>query len=185
VKTTISFSLEYHKCLYREDRFSFVYAWSTCLDTLKEFLKDKSLLFALFIVLLCEGFMQIGCYKPFQKKNSYAQSVNKITDSAIRSLPILKPNVLIVGTSIAYEGLSAKRLNEKIKEKGLVAQSIAIPGSELIVQELALRKVLKSNPDIKYIIHVNEMHLPWVDRRILIDSSLAMITELDRWEALQ
>ncbi len=154
------------------------------MDALKDFLRDKSFLFAIAFILLTEIFMQIGCYKPFQKKTSYAQSVNRITDSAVKSIPILKPNILIIGTSIAYEGISAKRLNEKIKSKGLIAQSIAIPGSELIVQELALRKFLKANPDLKYIIHVNEMHLPWVDRRTLIDSSLAMVTELNRWETL-
>ncbi len=161
-----------------------VYAWSDGMKAIQEFLKDKSILTSIILILLAECFMQIGCYKPFLKKSSYAQNVNKITDSAIRSFPTLKPNVLVLGTSIAYEGISIRRLNEKIKSKGLVAQSIAIPGSELMVQELALRKILKANPELKYIIHVNELHLPWVDRRALIDSSLAMITEMDRREAL-
>lgn len=154
------------------------------MDAFKDFLKDKSFLFAFALILLTEMFMQLGCYKPFQKKTSYAQTVNRITDSAVKSIPLLKPNLLIIGTSIAHEGISTKRLNEKIKSKGLIAQSIAIPGSELIVQELALRKFLKANPDLKYIIHVNEMHLPWVDRRTLIDSSLAMVTEFNRREVL-
>jgi hypothetical protein len=153
--------------------------------TLQLFLKDKSLLSAVSIILFLEIIMQMGCYKPFQKKSSYAQSVNRITDTAVSTLPTLKPNLLIIGTSIAYEGISIERLNEKIKDRGFVAQSIAIPGSELIVQELALRKILKENSDIKYIVHVNELQFPWIDRRALIEASLSMITELNRWEAIQ
>ena len=149
-----------------------------------QFFKDKSLLTALLIISLVEIGMQFGCYKTFQKKSSYAWSVNHITDTAIRSLSELKPNTLIMGTSIAYEGLSPEILNEKLSKEGLVFQSISIPGSELIVQELALRKILEEPNEIKYIIHVNELQLPWVDRLSLLDATLSMIAEFNRIEGI-
>ncbi len=155
------------------------------MQILLQFLKDKSFLFALLIILLSESLLQFGCYRPFLKKSSYAQNVNHITETAVRSLPNLSPNLLIVGTSIAYEGISVKRLNEQLQGSGFVAQSIAIPGSELITQELALRKILSTNHNIKYIIHVNELQLPWVDRKKLIPSTLAMVSELDRISAIK
>lgn len=149
------------------------------------FLRDKSIISAIGIILLMELSLQMGCYRSFLKKNSYAMNVNRITDTAIRSLPVLHPNVMILGTSIAYEGLSPKQLNEKLSDTKIRFQSIAIPGSELIVQELALRKVLNEPNSIKYVVHVNELHLPWIDRRELIDATLSMIGEFDRWGTIQ
>lgn len=149
------------------------------------FLRDKSLLSAMGIIILIEFSLQMGCYREFLKKNSYAMSVNRITDTAIRSNSLIKPNILILGTSIAYEGLSPKLLNEKLLDKKIRVQSIAIPGSELIVQDLALRKVLSETNNIKYVLHVNELHLPWIDRRELIDATLSMIAEFDRISGLK
>jgi len=151
---------------------------------LLQFFRDKSLLSALLIIILAEISLQFGCYKKFLKKNSYAWSVNHITDTAVKSLSKLKPNTLIMGTSIAYEGLSPEILNEKLSNEGLVFQSLAIPGSELVVQELALRKILDEPNEIKYIIHVNELQLPWVDRLALLDSSLSMIAEFNRIQGI-
>ncbi len=149
------------------------------------FLKDKSILSALLIICILEICMQFGCYKVFQKKSSYAWSVNHITDNAINSLPKLRPNTLLLGTSIAYEGLSSEILNEKLAKYGYVIQSIAIPGAELIVQELALRKILEEPNEIKYIIHVNELPLPWVDRMELLDATLSMISEFNRFDSIR
>ncbi len=153
-------------------------------DLLK-FFKDKSLLTAILIISIAEISMQFGCYKIFQKKSSYAWSVNHITDNAVRSLGELKPNILIMGTSIAYEGLSPELLNEKLSKEGYVFQSIAIPGSELVVQELALRKILEEPNEIKYIIHVNELQLPWVDRLGLLDATLSMIAEFNKKDGIR
>ena len=145
-----------------------------------KFLKDKSLLTALYIIITCELLMQFGCYKSFLRKHSYAQNVNHITETAITSLNSLNPNVLIVGTSIAYEGISVERLNRALDKKGFIVQNIGIPGSELIIQDLAFRKILSNKNQINYIIHVNELHLPWVNRKKIIDSSLSMLGEFDR-----
>jgi hypothetical protein len=149
-----------------------------------KFFKDKSILAALFIILLLETSMQFGCYKIFQKKNSYAYSVNKITDHAINHKADLDPDILILGSSIAYEGISSQILNDKLKPLNLKAQSIAISGSELIVQELALEKALKTFKNVKYIIHVNDVQFPWIDYSKLSDATLSMISELDRVNAL-
>lgn len=155
------------------------------MQALKEFLKDRSIWIALFAILSTETGMQLGCYKPFLKKSSYARIVNTVSEKAIQTLPTLKPNVLLVGTSVVFEGISLPRLNEKLHDSGIVVQSIAIPGSELIVQELILRKVIEHPNQIQVVIHMNELQLPWVDRREIIDSSLTMISELDRRLAYQ
>ena len=131
-----------------------------------------------------EILLQFGCYKPFLKKSSYAQTVNYITDTSISSLKTLKPNVLIIGTSIAYEGISLELLNEALKSNGIVVQSVAVPGSELIVQDLAIKKILSSENEIHTIIHINDLLFPWVDRVVLLDSTLSMIGELGRKDAI-
>ncbi|MCB1144723.1 MAG: SGNH/GDSL hydrolase family protein [Leptospiraceae bacterium] len=149
------------------------------------FLKDKSILSAILFIAVTEVFMQLGCYKPFLKKNSYAYSANKITDTAIQSLPTLNPDTIILGTSLAYEGISPEILNQKLSNSGIVSQSLAIPGSELITQELSIRKILNHTNEIKYIIHVNDIQMPWIDRKALIDSTLSMIAEFDTFTVLK
>jgi hypothetical protein len=150
-----------------------------------EFFLDKSILSALLIILSLESMMQLGCYRPFLKKNSYASTVNHISDTSISSLKTLKPNTLIIGTSIAYEGVSLEILNEEMKSKKVVVQSIAIPGSELIVQDLALQKIFSQENSIQTIIHINDLQMPWIDREKLLDATLAMVTEFDRSKVLQ
>lgn len=149
------------------------------------FLKDVSLISAILVILGIEILLQTGCYRPFLKKNSYAQNVNRITNIAIKSSAELKPNVIILGSSIAYEGISPEILNQKLDGTGIKIQSIAIPGSELVVQDLALRKFLENNDNIQYVLHINDLQLPWVDRRELIDPTLSMIGEMDRIEGIR
>ena len=84
---------------------------------MKEYLKfflDKSFLSALIIIFLIEGSFQLGCYKNFLKKNSYASNVTRITDHALSKKNELDPDILILGTSLAYEGISMRLLNEKL-----------------------------------------------------------------------
>jgi hypothetical protein len=149
-----------------------------------QFFKDKSIISAILILFTMEILLQFGCYKPFLKKSSYAQTVNYITDTSVSSLKTLKPNVLIIGTSIAYEGISLELLNEELKSNGIVIQSVAVPGSELIVQDLAIKKILLSENRIHTIIHINDLLFPWVDRVVLMDSTLSMIGELGRKDAI-
>ena len=129
--------------------------------------------------------MQFGCYKPFLKKSSYAQTVNHITDTSVASLKTLNPNTLIIGTSIAYEGISVELFNELMKSNQLIAQSVAVPGSELIVQNLAIKKILASENSIHTIVHINDLLFPWVDRVALVDSTLSMVGEFNRADSVQ
>ncbi|HMV42850.1 MAG TPA: hypothetical protein PK079_23010 [Leptospiraceae bacterium] len=149
------------------------------------FLKDKSILSALVVLILFELFLQAGFYKSFLKKNSYASNVNRITDHSLGKQSELDPDILIVGTSLAYEGLSMQALNERLKPLNLKAQSIAIPGAELIVQGLALEKVLNKFKRVKYIIHVNEIEMPWTLGIVFSQATLAMAGELDRKRAIE
>lgn len=149
------------------------------------FLKDKSILSAIAITLLVEISLQAGCYKNLLKKNSYASNVNRITDHALEKKSEIDPDILIVGTSLAYEGLSTQTLNEQLKPLGLKAQSIAIPGAELIVQGLALEKVLDKFKRVKYIIHVNEIEMPWTLGIVFSQATLSMASELNRKRAVE
>ena len=149
------------------------------------FLKDKSILTAILVLILIETFFQLGFYNKFLKKNSYASNVNKITEHAIAKQTELDPEILIVGTSLAYEGISLRLLNEKLSPLNLKAQSIAIPGSELIVQQLALRKALGKFKNVKYVIHVNEPEMPWTVGTEISLPTLAMTSALDRIDAIQ
>lgn len=144
------------------------------------FLKDKSVVSAIIIILLIEASMQFGCYNKLLKKSSYASNVNRITDHVLSKKNELDPDILIMGTSLAYEGISLKQLNEKLKPLHLKAQSIAIPGAELLVQQLAVEKVLTEFKNVKYIIHVNEAEMPWTVGTILSTPTLAMASEFNR-----
>lgn len=150
-----------------------------------KFFKDPAILNGIAIILIIEMLLQLGVYKKFLKKNSYASNVNRITEHAISKKKELDPDILIVGTSLAYEGISLRLLNEKLSSLNLKAQSIAIPGSELIVQQLALEKALKEFNNVKYIIHVNEPEMPWTVGSEVSLPTLAMVSSLDRISAIK
>lgn len=149
------------------------------------FLKDKSVLSALVILLLVEISLQAGCYKSLLKKNSYASNVNRITDHAISRKKEIDPDILIMGTSLAYEGISVRLLNEKLVTVNLKAQSIAIPGAELLVQQMALEKALVHFKNVKYIIHVNEPETPWTVGAMVSLPTLAMASSFNQLRAIE
>lgn len=153
---------------------------------MREYLKfftDKSILSALIILVLMEMSLQAGCYRPFLKKKSYAANIQDLTEHVIANKKRLNPDILILGTSLAFEGISIPQLNRILQPTGLKAQSIAIRGAELIVQGLVLEKVLKHFTNVKYIIHVNEVEYPWLAKKHIEYYTLAMLAELDRIEA--
>lgn len=150
-----------------------------------KFFKDKSVIASLLILLSIEVFMQFGGYTSFLKKNSYASNVNRISDHVIFKTNELDPDILILGSSLAYQGLSVPILNQKLEHLGLKVQSLALPGGDLIVQGLLLEKALKHFTKLKYIIHVNEAEMPWIDQRIPSEPTLAMASELNRKLALE
>ncbi|MCX7998933.1 MAG: SGNH/GDSL hydrolase family protein, partial [Leptospiraceae bacterium] len=109
-----------------------------------KFYKDKRFYVPVLILVCFELLLQTGIMKPFLKKNSYAANVNRILNHVLEKQKEHDPQVLILGTSVAYQGLSPRILQEYWTPLGLKIQSIAIPGSELIVQDLASQKVLHS-----------------------------------------
>ena len=148
------------------------------------FLSQKKVFLPILSLLLMEISLQLGCYKSFLKKNSYAANVNLITDHVLNQKNF-EPDYLILGTSIAYQGISLEKLNQKIKQTKKKVQSIAIPGSELVVQELAFRKIERKRNHIKTVIHIVEVSRPWATYKELILPNLAMISELNRILGMQ
>ncbi|PJZ41803.1 hypothetical protein CH370_10280 [Leptospira kmetyi] len=144
------------------------------------FIKDSKFWIPVLILVFLETGMQFGCYRPFLKKNSYAANVSRITNHVIEKQNEFDPDVLIVGTSVAYQGLSLPLLNRELAPLGKKIQSIAIPGTELIVQDLAVLKTLPHFRKVKTVVHVFEITTPWVGQKILNLHTLAMISEFDR-----
>ncbi|MCC6275439.1 MAG: SGNH/GDSL hydrolase family protein [Leptospiraceae bacterium] len=149
------------------------------------FYKDKRFYIPVIVILGFEIALQFGIYSPLLKKNSYAANVNRITNHVLKKQSEHDPDILIVGTSVAYQGLSVRILNEKIRNSGLKIQSVAIPGSELIVQHQALSKILPEMKNVRLVVYVGEIAIPWVSQTDLSLPTLAMISEFNRIEALK
>ncbi len=158
------------------------------MSALKEyiaFFSDRRFLAAILVLLVWEFLLQMGCYKPFLKKNSYAANVNRITSHAVKMRNRLDPDILILGTSVAFEGLSVRILNEVLEDTGLKVQTLAIPGSELVVQHQVVERYLNQFPKTRVVLHVMEAGMPWVDREELVLPTLAMLSELGNFRAIQ
>jgi hypothetical protein len=151
----------------------------------KKFFIDRRFLVPLAVLFFIELILQTGIYKPFLKKNSYASNINRIIGHIVKNKQNHDPDILIVGTSVAYQGLDLKSLQEKISPTGLKIQSVAIPGSELIIQDLAVEKVLEEFKNIKLVIYVGEITMPWVSQTVLTLPTLAMLGEFDRIKSIE
>ncbi|MGE8722943.1 hypothetical protein ACO2KH_16145 [Leptospira terpstrae] len=157
------------------------------MNLLKEtiaFLTDKKLVVAFLFLLTLEGLLQLGVYKPYLKKNSYASNINRVTEHVVSKRDVLDPDILIVGTSVAFEGISIRLLNQELQKSGWKTQSIAVRGSELVVQHRILEEYLDKFPNVKIILHVMEPGMPWVDRKYIVDPTLAMLSELGNFKAI-
>ncbi len=147
-----------------------------------KFYKDKRFYVPILILIGFEIFFQLFAdfYKPYLKKKSYAANINQILGHIIDKKKEHDPDILIMGTSVAYQGLSLPVLQEKIKDTGYKIQSVAIPGSELIVQSLAIEKALREFQNVKLVIYVGEITMPWVSKKDLTPPTLAIINEFDK-----
>ncbi|XDD56112.1 hypothetical protein AB3N62_18670 [Leptospira sp. WS4.C2] len=157
------------------------------MNLLKEtisFLTDKKLVVAILFLLIFEILLQFGFYKPYLKKNSYASNINRVTEHVLSKRDVLDPDILIVGTSVAFEGISVRLLNEKLQKSGWKTQSIAVRGSELVVQHRILEDYLTKFPNVKIILHVMEPGMAWVDRKNIVEPTLAMLSELGNLKAI-
>ncbi len=144
------------------------------------FFKDKRFYIPLILLILFEIFFPTKLYKPLLKKNSYAANINNILGHAIEKKNIHNPDILLLGTSVAYQGLNVRILQEKINSTGYKIQTAAIPGSELIVQDLAVDKILPEFDNLKLIIYVGEITMPWVSQKNLSLPTLAMLGEFEK-----
>ena len=154
---------------------------------LKEYYKfftDKRLLIVLSFFLAIEVLLQFGFWKPYLKKNSYAANVNRIVNHALAVKERYNPNVLILGTSVGFEGLSIPILQTNLRDKGFLIQQGSIPGSELIVQERVANTLIPKLENVKLVLHIMEPGLPWVDRTDLVPPTLSMLGELGNFYAI-
>ncbi|MEM7181351.1 MAG: SGNH/GDSL hydrolase family protein [Spirochaetota bacterium] len=149
-----------------------------------KFYQDKRFYLPILIFLGVEVCFQLGLYSPLLRVKSYAANVNRITNHVLEKQNEFEPNALILGTSVAYQGLSVRILNQILQKQNVKLQSIAIPGSELIVQHLATKKVLQKLKKVKLLIHVMEVTMPWVQKKNIMLPTMAMVSELDSWGAL-
>lgn len=149
------------------------------LKTLLTFFLDKQIALIVFFILGIEIVFQLGIYTPYLKKNSYAANVNLVTNQAIESKKDLEPDVLILGTSIAFEGISLRLLNQALSSDGIKVQTIAVRASELIVQHAILKKYIDSFPKVKVLVHIIEPGMAWVDKDELTEPTLSMLSEVD------
>ena len=152
-----------------------------------KFYKDKRFYIPILLLIVFEISFQIFAdfYRPYLKKKSYAANVNQIIGHIVEKKEEHDPDILLIGTSVAYQGLSLPVLQEKIKDTGYKIQSVAIPGSELIVQNLAVEKVLQEFKNVKLVIYVGEITMPWVSKTDLSPPTLAMINEFDKTSAIK
>lgn len=146
----------------------------------KLFFKSKNFYIPILVLFCIELLLRTGMYKPFLKKNSYAANINNILGHAIEQKQKHNPDIILLGTSVAYQGLNIRLLQEKINQTGYKIQTAAIPGSELIVQDLVVEKILEEFDSLKLIIYVGEITMPWVSQKKLSLPTLAMLGEFNR-----
>ena len=145
---------------------------------LKKFLTDIRFLIPAGFLLCFELFMQAGLYRHALKPKSYAANVNNIVNTIANSK--VKPNVLILGTSVAYQGVNLPYLNLLLEDEGLRVQSGATEGAMLITQHAIFKNIISSIPDTKIVLHFSEVSFPWTARYTLDVSNRSMLAQFPR-----
>lgn len=155
------------------------------LKAIKDFFLNRQMGIVLFVLIFIELLFRWGLYTPYLKRNSYAANINLVTNQVTLAKKDLEPDVLILGTSIAFEGISLRLLNEELKSKNTKVQSIAVRASELVVQHAVLKKYLESFPKVKVLVHIIEPGMAWVDKDELTEPTLSMLSEVDPIESFR
>ena len=106
---------------------------------LKKFLKDPVFYVPVLFLLGLELFLQTPLYRKILEPNSYAENVNRITE-IMKTSPV-EPNVLILGTSVAYQGVNMPLLNKLMEKDGIVVQNGASQGAMLETQHSIYRDI--------------------------------------------
>ena len=152
-------------------------------NELKKYLLDIRFILPAAFLLLFELFLQSGLYRNFLRPKSYAANVNNIIRTVKNSR--IKPNILILGTSVAYQGINLPLLNSLLEKEGLRVQSGATEGAVLINQHLIFRNLIQEMPDVKLLLHFSEISYPWTSRYLLDVSNRSMAAQFPRKETLE
>lgn len=143
-------------------------------------IRQKKFWIPVVFIVFFDVCLQTGIYRPYLKKGSFAANVVRNTEYVLDKKKEFEPTILLLGTSVAYQGLSMKALNDTLAPYGEKVQSIAMEGTELVVQDSLVRNLLPKFPKVHTIIHILEISTPWVDQEFLQIHTLAMLGELDR-----
>lgn len=144
-------------------------------------LKDSRIWIPLLFLLGFELFMQSGLYTKLMQPRSYADNVSRIIRLTGQNRD---PNVLILGTSVAYQGIQMPLLNDLLARDGLTIESGACEGAKLETQHLIMRELLKRMPNVKTIVHVVEASHPGTARYHQDLANRSMAAQFNRFEAL-
>lgn len=150
------------------------------MNPLLAFLKDIRFLVPVSVFILFEVLMQLGIYRPLLRPKTYAENVNRIVETVTES-PV-QPDVLILGTSVAYQGVNLPELNELLKEHHVVVQSGATEGAKLITQHMLFRTLQPKLPGLKLVLHFVETSYPYTARNGLDGANRSMVAQFDRFD---
>lgn len=148
------------------------------MSDLVKFLRDPRFFAPFAIVLAFEVFLQSGLYARLLEPNSYAANVRHIMRTTEASE--VRPNVLILGTSVAYQGVNLPYLNELVKDTGLVVQSAACQGCMVETQYALYRTLGPELPGVRAVLHFGETALAWKARHKLDTANRSMLAQFPR-----
>ena len=148
------------------------------MSVLKNFLRDPRFFIPFGLLILLEIFLQSGLYSFLLQPRSYADNVSRIIRKAGDSK--LNPEILILGTSVAYQGINVRRLNELLKEQGLTAQNGACEGAKLMTQHMIYKMLRPKMPRLKTVVLVSEVSFPWAARYGMDWPNRSMIAQAPR-----
>ncbi len=151
------------------------------MKTLLHILRDPRICVPLGFLLGIELFLQTGLYKPLMQPRSYADNVNRILRIAGQNKD---PQALILGTSVAYQGIQVRALNEMLAKDGITVESGACEGAKLETQHLIMRALLDRMPHVKTVIHVVEASHPGTARFHQDPANRSMAAQFPRFEAI-
>ena len=144
-------------------------------------LRDTRIAIPLGFLLGLELFLQTGLYKSLMQPRSYADNVNRILRMAGQDKD---PQALILGTSVAYQGIQVPELNELLRKEAITVESGACEGAKLETQHLIMRALLDRMPHVKTVIHVVEASHPGTARFHQDQANRSMAAQFPRMEAL-
>ena len=123
---------------------------------------DPRILIPPALIILLELFLRTGLYEPFLKPKSSARNVLNVVTVAQNSR--VNPEMMVLGTSVAFQAVRLPYLNRLLENEGLVVQSGACESARLVTQHLIYRE-LKDKPSLKTILHIVDPIFPWTVTR--------------------